>query len=188
MPGSLPQNSQNPGAEYASSDFDIRHRLTLTTTYALPGKKGFGQLLDGWKINSIVQIQTPQPWLMNDSSYDFSGSGDNADRWNFYGNPSDFKSGSSSFPYCASPTDCSVTSGVSQITTHFSPLGFRRAVGTVYGGRPRPHYAGCRGVLRGRKIGYDSSQERNLWHDGPQHLPGLGLQKLGCLDIQGLQV
>ena len=119
--GSLPQDSRHPDAEYASGDFDIRHRLTLTTTYAIPGKKGFGQLLEGWKINSIVQLQSPQPWLVNDGGNDFSGSGDTADRWNFYGNPSDFKSGSSSFPYCASPTDCSVTSGISQITTHFSP-------------------------------------------------------------------
>ncbi len=118
--GGLPQDSRHPDSEYASGDFDIRHRLTLTTTYALPGKKGFGQLLEGWKINSIVQLQSPQPWLINDSTNDFSGSGDTADRWNFYGNPSDFKSGSSSFPYCTSPSDCSVTSGVSGITTPFS--------------------------------------------------------------------
>ena len=30
----LPQNAHNPGAEYANSDFDIRHRLTLSLTYA----------------------------------------------------------------------------------------------------------------------------------------------------------
>jgi hypothetical protein len=118
--GSLPQDSRHPDAEYASGDFDIRHRFTLTTTYALPGKKGFGQLLEGWKINSIVNLQSPQPWLVNDGGNDFSGSGDNADRWNFYGDPNDFKSGTSSFPYCTSPSNCSVTSGVSGIKTPFS--------------------------------------------------------------------
>ncbi len=55
--GLPPQNSLNPGAEYASSDFDIRHRLTVTAAYALPGKKGFGQLLEGWKLNTIVTLQ-----------------------------------------------------------------------------------------------------------------------------------
>jgi len=48
--GLLPQDSTRPGAEYASSDFDIRHRLTLTATYNIPGRKGFwpdaGRLAD----------------------------------------------------------------------------------------------------------------------------------------------
>jgi hypothetical protein len=119
--GNLPQNSLNPGAEYASGDYDVRHRLTVTATYALPGKKGFGELLEGWKVNSIVNLQTGQPWYVNDTANDFSGSGDTADRWNFYGNPSDFKSGSSSIPFCTGPgpRDCSVTSGVSGIQSFF---------------------------------------------------------------------
>jgi len=59
--GLLPQNSNNPGAEYGSSDFDIRQRFTLTTTYNIPGVKGYGQLLEGWQINSIYTYQTAQP-------------------------------------------------------------------------------------------------------------------------------
>jgi hypothetical protein len=120
--GNLPQNSYNPGLEYASSDSDIRHRFTLTATYALPGKKGFGEMLEGWKLNTIVNIQTALPWIIDDLSNDFSGSNDFADRWNFYGNPNDFKSGSSSLPYCTGPGagGCSVTSGVSGITSSFS--------------------------------------------------------------------
>jgi hypothetical protein len=96
----LPQDSTHPEREYASSDFDIRHRFTLTTTYQLPGIKGFGQLLEGWKLNSIVTIAGPQPWNIFDASNNFTGSGDKADRWDFFGNPGDFKSGSSSIPYC----------------------------------------------------------------------------------------
>jgi hypothetical protein len=59
--GNLPQDSLNPNAEYASGDSDVRHRFTLTASYAIPGKKGFGQLLEGWKLNSIVNLQTGQP-------------------------------------------------------------------------------------------------------------------------------
>ena len=40
----LPQNAHNPGAEYANSDFDMRHRLTISLTYAIPGRKGYGQM------------------------------------------------------------------------------------------------------------------------------------------------
>jgi hypothetical protein len=122
--GNLPQNSLRPGAEYASSDFDVRHRFTLTASYEIPGKNGYGQLLKGWKINSIVNLQGSQPWLVQDTANDFSGQGVNgggdlSDRWNFYGNPSDFKSGSSSIPWCdfssGSPI-CTSTSGISGLT------------------------------------------------------------------------
>src|SRR5207302_6660845 len=36
------QDSTRPDLEYANSDFDVRRRLTLTASYAIPGKKGFG--------------------------------------------------------------------------------------------------------------------------------------------------
>src|SRR4029077_20527095 len=98
--GPLPQDSRNPDAEYASSDFDVRHRFTFTTSYNLPGRKGFGQLLEGWKLNSIVSLQTAQPWNISDSGNDFSTTGESTDREDFFGNPADFKSGSSSLPYC----------------------------------------------------------------------------------------
>ena len=115
--GYMPQNTNNTAAEYASGDFDIRHRFTFTTSYSLPGKRGFGQLLEGWKINSIVNLQGGQPWSVDDRQWDFSGTGDFADRWDFFGNPSDFKSGTSSIPYCSgfgttAGITCSKQSGI----------------------------------------------------------------------------
>jgi hypothetical protein len=99
--GGLPQDSRNPRAEYASSDFDVRNRFTFTTGYELPGRKGFGQLLEGWKINSIVSIQSAQPWNIADTNNDFSTTGESADRWDFFGNPKDFRSGANSIPFCS---------------------------------------------------------------------------------------
>ena len=32
----------------------MRHRLTLSFTYLVPGKKGYGQMLDGWQLNTIT--------------------------------------------------------------------------------------------------------------------------------------
>ena len=58
----LPQDSYAPGREYGNSDFDIRHRLTLSFTYAIPGRKSFAQMLEGWEINSIITLQSAQPW------------------------------------------------------------------------------------------------------------------------------
>ena len=113
----LPQNAYNPGAEYANSDFDIRQRLTLSLTYDIPGRKGYGQALEGWKINSITTLETPQPWGPMDEGTDAAGIGplpvsppaNTPIRWSFYGKTSDFKSrGGVQIPHVAgndSPSD-----------------------------------------------------------------------------------
>jgi hypothetical protein len=101
----LPQDSTNPTREYASSDFDIRHRLTVTATYAFPDKKSFAQLLSGWQLNTIVSLYGAQPWGPIDTGNDLSHTGEGVDRWDFFGNPSDFKSGATATPYIAGGND-----------------------------------------------------------------------------------
>jgi hypothetical protein len=98
--GLNPENSDNLAGEYGSSDFDIRHRVTFTVSYNIPGKKGYGQMLEGWQINSIVNYATAQPWQTFDNSDNFSGTGEKADRWDIFGNAADFPSGKNSIPYC----------------------------------------------------------------------------------------
>lgn len=88
----LPSDNNHPEREYASSDFDIRHRLTVSLTYLIPGKKSFAQLLEGWQINSIISLYSAQPFGVMDAGSDVSRTGEANDRWNFYGNPKDFKS------------------------------------------------------------------------------------------------
>jgi hypothetical protein len=113
--GYLPQDSTNVQGEYGNSDFDIRHRFTFTVTYAIPGIHGFGQLLEGWKLNSIINYQTAQPWQANDFGNDFRG-GDFTDRWNINGSPGDFGSGPNAIPFCSGfggTVSCVRTSGVS---------------------------------------------------------------------------
>jgi hypothetical protein len=172
--GTLPQNSLNPELEYASSDFDIRHRFTLTTTYSIPGKKGFGQLLEGWKLNSIVQLQSAQPWIAFDAQRNFSGSGDNSDRWDFFGSPSAFKSGSSSIPYCTGPgpNGCSVTSGISGIQSFFSPSASTAMWGQCTAVAPDPSTlskGGCfvsgKSVLVPQTAGTFGTMGRNIFRD-----------------------
>jgi hypothetical protein len=60
---------------YGPSDFDIRHRFTPTTTYALPNKQAYAQMLKGWQLNSLVTIQSGAPWYPQDTGNDFAGNG-----------------------------------------------------------------------------------------------------------------
>jgi Carboxypeptidase regulatory-like domain/TonB dependent receptor len=112
-----PQNSLNRFAEYGSSDFDVRNRFTAAVTYNLPGRDGFGQMLKGWQLNTVITLQGAMPWLVLDKAHAFSTGGnalsDFSDRWDFFGNPSDFKSGPTSIMFCSGPGagQCSQTSG-----------------------------------------------------------------------------
>jgi carboxypeptidase family protein len=99
-----PQDNLQPNLDYGNSDFDQRHHFSFTVNYALPGRKGYGQMLEGWVLNSAVLIQSGLPWGAIDQS-DNSGSGDGkSDRWDFFGNPNDFKIGKYPIPFYA-PTE-----------------------------------------------------------------------------------
>ena len=93
----LPINSDNVKQLYGNTLFDITHRLTYSLTYAIPGKKSPGQLLEGWSVNSIVTLEGGAPWGVNDVTTDFSGTAEvtnpdtNGEQWDFFGSPSDFK-------------------------------------------------------------------------------------------------
>jgi hypothetical protein len=110
----LPMDSMRPQLDHGSSDEDIRHRLTLSVTYSLPEKKTKSQLLEGWQFNTIVSLQSGQPWNVNDQAFNFSTTGEAADRWDFFGKPSDFKSiGPNGIP-CFGPGNSACTGAIPQ--------------------------------------------------------------------------
>ena len=124
----LPPDSYNPALQYGSSDFDIRHRLTLGLTYNIPGKNSPAQLLQGWAINSRVTLQSGLPWSVQDTSNDFTGTGQVNELnsfgqpWNFFGNPSDFKSGPNPLPFIdpsspAFPSACTSHAALTDLQT-----------------------------------------------------------------------
>jgi Carboxypeptidase regulatory-like domain len=88
----IPQDSAHPEREYASSDYDMHNRFTFSPTYAIPGKRGFGQMLEGWEVTSIVSLYGAQPWGPMDAGNDLSHTGEAVDRWDFFGKPTDFNS------------------------------------------------------------------------------------------------
>jgi hypothetical protein len=103
--GYIPQNSLDFNAEKASGDYDIRHRFTLSASYNLPSRKSWGQMLEGWQVNSIFMYETGYPILMYDNYNDLTGTNEgpgnsNNDRWNIQGNPNNLKwSQSAPIPY-----------------------------------------------------------------------------------------
>jgi hypothetical protein len=173
----LPQNSNNLAAEYANSDFDIRHRLTLSLTYAIPSRKGYGQMLEGWEINSITTLQSPQFWGPIDMGTDAAGTGalpvsppaTQPIRWSFYragsaslGNPSDFKSGRGvgiPFYHVGDPN---------------IPAGCAASALAVDGGTPGPEtaalnlfgcYAAGNSVMMAPPLGHFGNMGRNMFQD-----------------------
>jgi hypothetical protein len=173
----LPQNSYNPGAEYANSDFDIRHRLTLSLTYAIPGRTGHGQMLEGWEINSITTLQSPQHWGPIDLGTDAAGTGalpvsppaTAPIRWSFYhagsaglGNPSDFKSRKGTgIPFYA-PGDPSMPSGctASALAADGGNPGAETAALNLFG-----CYAAGNSVMMAPPLGQFGNMGRNMFPD-----------------------
>ena len=99
----FPQNSYDVAAERGRSNFDVRHRLSVSYSYALPFGKGRQYLakngwvstaLSGWESYGIVTVQSGRPFtvaLLPD--IDNSGTGRSIlgfganDRPNIVGNP-----------------------------------------------------------------------------------------------------
>ena len=85
----VPPDSNNYAAERGNGDYDIRHRFTLSATYDLPSIKTKWQMLEGWQVTSIVNLQAGEPYTLGDFSNDISYTGEFNDRWNMSGNPKD---------------------------------------------------------------------------------------------------
>jgi hypothetical protein len=98
-----PQNSYDLRAERGRSNFDVRHRVSLSYVYDLPFGKGrtyladdggWSTLLTGWQTSGIVTLQTGRPFTvallreLDNSGTGFSALGFGAnDRPNVTGNP-----------------------------------------------------------------------------------------------------
>jgi hypothetical protein len=72
-----PNDSYRTDLERGNSNFDVRHRFTWMTSYKFPSPKGAGawtKLGGGWGIDSVLTLQTGQPFQVN---MDYSDSADN---------------------------------------------------------------------------------------------------------------
>lgn len=81
----FPQDSYNVDAERGRSNFDVRHRLSVSYSYDLPFGKGqkyladsgwVSSLLSGWQTYGIVTLQTGRPFTVAlPTDFDNSGTG-----------------------------------------------------------------------------------------------------------------
>jgi hypothetical protein len=99
----FPQDSNNPGAERGRSNFDVRHRMSVSYSYALPFGAGKRWLSNGgaaaaifgaWESFGIVTLQSGRPFTvalqstLDNSNTGFANLGFNGnDRPNLVGNP-----------------------------------------------------------------------------------------------------
>jgi carboxypeptidase family protein len=83
-----PDDSRNPEAEWAPSNFDARHRFTWYFTWDLSPAASGRLLTSGWSINGVVTLASGQPininYLFED---DFNGSGEYFGRPDLVGDP-----------------------------------------------------------------------------------------------------
>ncbi len=85
---SMPDNSFNPHAERASSNFDVRQRLQWYWTYNLPKFEQAQWLTGGWSLDGIYNYATGQPYTVNYLfEGDYNGSGEYFGRPDIVGNP-----------------------------------------------------------------------------------------------------
>ena len=77
-----PNDSTRPALEYGPSNFNIPHRFTWNFSYEFPKMAGNMQKLkNGWGINSVLTLQSGQPFQFNyNFEDDYSGSGEGFDR------------------------------------------------------------------------------------------------------------
>ncbi len=94
-----PNDSTNPQLEYGPSNFNLPQRFTWNFAYELPKMGGgYQKLKNGWGLNSILTLQSGQPFQLNyNFEDDYSGSGNGFDRPDVVGpikynprNPSNF--------------------------------------------------------------------------------------------------
>ena len=81
-----PQDSYNPAAERAASNFDMRHHFLWNYTYEFPSKaQSLKWLLNGWAMDGVLTLESGMPFNLSigtESFYnDYTGTGE------FYGRP-----------------------------------------------------------------------------------------------------
>jgi hypothetical protein len=83
-----PDNSFNPHAERANSNFDVRQRVQWYWNYSLPKYNAAKWLTNGWSLDGMFNFATGQPYTV---SYlyegDYNGSGEFFGRPDIIGNP-----------------------------------------------------------------------------------------------------
>jgi Carboxypeptidase regulatory-like domain len=119
--GSLvPSTNADLRLNYGTSDNDLRHRFTFSSTYQIPGIRSPAQMLEGWSVGGILVLQDGLPWWPNDATNDLLGTnefgnsvaGGAAQPWNYTGPSSAFRSGPWGIPCFGNLSGCTAYSSL----------------------------------------------------------------------------
>jgi len=113
----MPDDSFNPHAERASSNFDVRQRVQWYWTYNLPKFDHAKRLINGWALDGMFNFATGQPYTV---SYlfenDYNGSGEYYGRPDIVGDPHVGASGTNLLNLAAFAAPCTVDTNSSSPT------------------------------------------------------------------------
>jgi len=105
----MPDNSFNPHAERANSNFDVRQRVQWYWTYHIPEVHVAKPILGGWALDGMFNFATGQPYTV---SYlfegDFNGSREYFGRPDIIGNPHQGASGTNLLNMAAFAAPCTL--------------------------------------------------------------------------------
>jgi hypothetical protein len=138
-----PNDSTRPQLEYGPSNFHVPHRFTWIFAYDVPNTSGsWKHLKNGWGVDSTVTLQSGQPFNLNFTADDFSGSATGDDRPDVVGpivyhpnNPSSFVDLSAfAIPCTVNPATATGGSASDCIpgTRHFGNMGRNSLRGPAY--------------------------------------------------------
>jgi len=74
----LIMDATNIGADWADSDFDVRHIFSAGFSYDIPAF-AHNRLGEGWQLNTIITLESGRPFNIRTGT-NVSGAGDNVDR------------------------------------------------------------------------------------------------------------
>ena len=109
----MPDNSFNPGAERASSNFDVRQRVQWYWTYNLPKFAHAKRIANGWALDGMFNFATGQPYTVNylfenKLGGNYNGSGEYFGRPDIIGNPYEGAHGTNLLNLAAFAAPCTV--------------------------------------------------------------------------------
>jgi hypothetical protein len=129
---SQPDNSFNPGAERANSNFDTRNRIQWYWTYRLPDPERMKALAAGWSLDGSLVWDSGQPYNVNFFS-NYNNSGEFFGRPDLVGDP--FAGTSLPNAYLnlsAFAVPCNYVNGACNGGYHFGNLGRNAFIGPSY--------------------------------------------------------
>jgi hypothetical protein len=138
---SQPNDSTNPAGNKGNSNFDVRNRFVITSTYDVPAAKALGKFGSGWALSGVATVMSGHPFSLNyDFEGDYDGSGEGFGRPDVvgpiqynYANPSEFLNLNSFMTPCSLPTGGGTSTGDCGVgTRHFGDEGRNSLLGPNY--------------------------------------------------------